>query len=315
MNSKPDITEDAAAPAGGNGRQAAHELATVHDAIPVMDSGRFEHMQRIASTIAQGAYVPETLKGKGENGRRQTVANVFRVVNQAVRMKADPFSLIDHAFIVHGKLGLEGKAVAAFINSSGDLVGRLTYEYSGDKGTDNRKVIVRGTFSNTGETAEVDGTVGEWQTSNNIWTEQPDQQLAYRGAVVWARRHMPEVLLGIYTDDDIDRMRDAGDLRMGMDGVWRPAAEPEGDRPVVAVSGAAPAQEESWLLLNESGDEVDVIASLEHRVTRAVHMKARMPDVQAAQSFLEHNADADSAPQGTGARGCPDGDPRGRAES
>ena len=26
--------------------------------------------------------------------------------------------------------------------------------------------------------------------------------LAYRGARQWARRHMPEVLLGIYTDDE-----------------------------------------------------------------------------------------------------------------
>ena len=33
---------------------------------------------------------------------------------------------------------------------------------------------------------------------------QPDQQLAYHGSRVWARRHAPELMLGVYSPEEFD---------------------------------------------------------------------------------------------------------------
>jgi hypothetical protein len=107
---------------------------------------------------------------------------------------------------VHGRLGFEGKVIAAVINASGVLDGDLDYIYSGDKGTAGRKVVVRGTLAGTGEVKEVDGTVAEWATENENWKKSPDQMLAYRGAREWARRWKPQILLGVYGEDELNQI-------------------------------------------------------------------------------------------------------------
>jgi hypothetical protein len=37
-----------------------------------------------------------------------------------------------------------------------------------------------------------------------MWTTQLDQQLAYHGARVWARRYAPEVMLGVYAPEEME---------------------------------------------------------------------------------------------------------------
>ena len=39
-----------------------------------------------------------------------------------------------------------------------------------------------------------------------MWTKDPDQKLAYCGALRWARRHCPEVVDGVLSDEDLDVM-------------------------------------------------------------------------------------------------------------
>jgi hypothetical protein len=41
------------------------------------------------------------------------------------------------------------------------------------------------------------------KTQNVMWARQPDQQLAYHGARVWARRHAPELMLGVYSPEEM----------------------------------------------------------------------------------------------------------------
>jgi hypothetical protein len=38
-----------------------------------------------------------------------------------------------------------------------------------------------------------------------MWIKQPDQQLVYAGTRVWARRHAPEVMLGVYAPEEFDQ--------------------------------------------------------------------------------------------------------------
>jgi hypothetical protein len=161
-----------------------------------LNAGMFAQMQRVAHLMASSTLVPKHLQGK--------LADCFLVCSQAIRWNMDPFAAAQHIYIVHGKVGWEGKIVAAIVNSR--LGKKLNYKYSGKKGTRERSVVISGSLKGEDEPREVEGSVGEWSTDNEQWKTPSamDQMLAYRGAREWARRYMPEAVLGVYSDDEVE---------------------------------------------------------------------------------------------------------------
>lgn len=160
-----------------------------------MDSAIFEQLQRVAKLMAGSTLVPLHLQ--------QKVSDCFLVAAQAFRWGMDPFSVAQHTFVLSSKLGYEGKLIAALINASGRIETNLAPTYTGTKGTPQRGVIITGRIKGERADRTVDGTVADWKTQNAKWTEIPDQMLVYRGAREWARRHMPEVMLGITADEEL----------------------------------------------------------------------------------------------------------------
>lgn len=222
-------------------RQPTREIRVVDDVVPILDTARFEHMQRIAGAMAQGSLIPETLRGfhQGSGNARTLVpfetativANVFRVVNQAVRWNMDPFAVIDHASVVHGRLMWEGKLVHAVIEArigirlkytfgrmveveqpSGAKV--LKFDPSEEGAGVNLAVQVSGQFDDEDEPRTIEGTVDQWKTTgnNSPWGNPLNfkRQMRYRGAREWSRAAAPGVMLGVLTDDEI--LEDVGVL-------------------------------------------------------------------------------------------------------
>lgn len=132
----------------------------------------------------------------------QNPADAFLVINQAMRWGMDPFAVAQEVSVIQGKLMHSGKIVAAAIQSSGVLDGRLHYDYAGDG--EARQVTVRALLRGETEAREVVVKLRDARTQNKVWTTQPDQQLAYHGARVWARRYAPEVMLGVYAPEEMD---------------------------------------------------------------------------------------------------------------
>lgn len=173
----------------------------VHDDSEVshlMDSARFEQAQRVAKTLALNAFLPAHLKGATIE---QSMANCFRVVNQALRWGMDPFAVADETYVVSGKLGYQGKLVASVVNTRANLDGRLSVKYEGSG--DGLTATVFGKFRNETEVRTITLSVSQAKTSNKLWTSDPEQKLYYSAVVKWARRHCPEVVLGVLTDDDV----------------------------------------------------------------------------------------------------------------
>lgn len=194
-------------------------VAMTQDAIPVLDTARFEHMHRIATAIGHGTLVPKHLVVP--QNPQATIANCFRVVNQAIRWGFDPFAIIDETYAVGQKLGYSGKLIAGVINAKAGLKERLKYTYNNKTG-DDLTITVHGTFQGETEERVVEVRVGDVKTNNGMWTKDPHQKLIYTGATKWGRAHAPEILLGIITDDDIERMKDMGDLVVTGDGTYVP---------------------------------------------------------------------------------------------
>lgn len=209
-----------------------------------LDTGVFEQLQRVAKLMVSSGLAPGHLKGEGK------MADAFLVVAQAFRWGMDPFAVAQHTFVYQGKMGYEGKLIAAVVNASGKLKSPLNYRYEG--AGDTRKVIVTGQFATDAAPREVEGTVREWKTGNEKWAKMPDQMLAYRGAREWARRHMPEVILGVnYADDEIPQMNIGPERAIDV----TPRATP------AAIDAALEAADESGREPSPVVDGMSVVAS------------------------------------------------------
>jgi len=132
----------------------------------------------------------------------QNPGGAIFVMEQAMRWSMSPFAVAMETSFIQGKPMFSGKIVAAAVVSSGAITGRLAYAYEGQG--DNRTITVSGTVRGEAEPRTVTVRLGDARTQNKVWTSQPDQQLAYHGARVWARRHTPEVMLGVYSEEEFE---------------------------------------------------------------------------------------------------------------
>lgn len=129
-------------------------------------------------------------------------ADCLLVIEQALRWGMSPFAAAQSVSVISGKLMFEGKLVAAVVNANGNLEDRLAYEYEGEG--DMRKITVSARIKGEKEFRHVAVVLKDAKTNNKVWSTQPDQQLMYHGARVWARRHMPELMLGVYSPEEFE---------------------------------------------------------------------------------------------------------------
>lgn len=297
------------APISVQGTQVVDTRYT-QDVLPVLDTGKFEHMQRIACVMARSSIIPDSLrKGKNDEGKdcwlpeEVVIANCFRIVNQAVRWGMDPFAVADCASIVHGRLMWEGKLVAAVIDAKLGI--RLGFAFTND--TAARKaddqtlgVVVSGQFPDEAEPRTIEGRVVDWHKGPKSPWGAPSawkRQLRYMGAREWARAHAPAILLGVYTDDEIDAIvaRDvpAGQRALRMKDVTPDAPKLPAlaipDVPDEAPPAATPATAAKESQAPESDDEP--IADAEGYIKKLADDIALCDSAEELAEISESNAD------------------------
>jgi hypothetical protein len=122
------------------------------------------------------------------------------VIQQAVRWQMDPFAVAQECSVIQGKLMYGGKLVAAVVNSRGGLEERLSFEYAGSG--EGRTITVNGKVRGEKTARSVSVILRDARTNAAVWKTQPDQQLMYHGSRVWARRHVPELMLGVWSPEE-----------------------------------------------------------------------------------------------------------------
>ena len=165
--------------------------APVYRAGPILPANMREAME-FSQFMSKGRLVPVHLQGNP--------SDCLAVTLQAIRWQCDPFAVAQCTSVIGGKLMYEGKLTMAIANTSGKLHGRLRFAFEGEG--DAREVICAGRIIGDAEPAEVRVRFKDARTNNRMWTTQPDQQLCYHSARVWARRFMPELMLGIYSPEE-----------------------------------------------------------------------------------------------------------------
>jgi len=148
---------------------------------------------RFAEMMSQARTVPKHLQS--------SPGDCLMVVEQAMRWGMSPFAVAQATSVISGKLMFEGKLVAAAVETSGAITGHLDYEFGGEGET--RTVTVSATRRGETSPRAVSVALKEARTNNEMWKRQPDQQLVYHGARVWARRWTPAVILGVYSREEM----------------------------------------------------------------------------------------------------------------
>lgn len=182
-----------------------NELTTTQNQI-VLDDGLFDKCHRLAEIMASGSCtIPKHLQGK--------VGDCFAIIGQSIRWGMDPYAVAQKTHLVNGTLGYEAQLVIAVINAKAPIVGRLKFEYFGDwskvKSKDDKSddvgVVVSAIMQGEIEPTTLSISMAQVGTVRNspLWTADPRQQLAYLGAKRWARLHCPDVILGVYTPDEL----------------------------------------------------------------------------------------------------------------
>ncbi|WP_274460463.1 MULTISPECIES: RecT family recombinase [unclassified Gilliamella] len=174
-----------------------------------------QRIQEFSQVMAKGvATVPKHLAGN--------VADCMAVTMQAVQWKMNPFAVAQKTHIVNGTLGYEAQLVNAVIVTSGAINGRFKYEYIGnwdafqktDKKHDDEIKLNLGIKVGAILTGEQNITWGEPLYLSNVtirnsplWKTAPKQQIAYLAVKYWARLYCPEVILGVYSTDELEEAR------------------------------------------------------------------------------------------------------------
>ncbi|WP_227474553.1 RecT family recombinase [Escherichia coli] len=179
--------------------------ATVGTAAAIFSPEGMNQLVRFAELMAQSkATVPQHLAGKP--------ADCLAVTMQAAQWGMNPFAVAQKTHVVNGTLGYEAQLVNAVVSSSNLLATRLNYRWDGDWSKVNGKtdkspsltVTVSAVIKGESDPRELTISMAQAGVRNSpLWEQDPRQQLAYLCVKRWARLHAPDVLLGVYTPDEL----------------------------------------------------------------------------------------------------------------
>jgi predicted transcriptional regulator len=158
-----------------------------------------------------GAAVPMYLRGNP--------GACLAICSRALRWRMDPFAVAEKSYMVVNKgeerIAYEAQLVHAVITARAPLKQRLRIDITGD--ADERRCKVSGTFKGEDRpheyTSQTLGVMlsnrpkrrdGNGYGGSPLWDTNPEVQLSYSTVRQWCRLHASEVLLGVYTPDELE---------------------------------------------------------------------------------------------------------------
>ena len=163
--------------------------------IQVNDMRDVMEMAKLMAVSAQA--VPKHLRG--EPGM------CLGICIQAIEWRLSPFAVANKSYVVNDRLAYESQLLHSVVEARAPIVGRLRCSYEGQNG--DRTCTVTGLFEGESEPHEyTTPKVKDIKVKNSpLWTSDTDQQLWYYGSRAWARKWCPDVLLGIYTPEEVEQ--------------------------------------------------------------------------------------------------------------
>lgn len=183
-------------------------------------------LMKFAEVMAQSRVtVPAHLAGKP--------ADCMAVAMQAAQWGMNPFAVAQKTHVVSGTLGYEAQLVNAVITTMSPTKDRINYEWFGPWEQVIGKFVEKTSQKGNAYIApawtlkdEAGCGVKVWATmkgeenprvlelllsqaqvrNSTLWASDPKQQLAYLAVKRWSRLHCPDVIMGVYTPDELAEM-------------------------------------------------------------------------------------------------------------
>jgi len=182
-------------------------VVTANQADPfamLFDSAKFELLQRIAKVFSESDLIPAHFQ--------KHMPNTLVAIHMAMRLGVDPLMFLQQSLVVNSTPGIRAQLVISLVNRSGLFV-ELDWEFKGKQQNDEWECECYATRKASGKRLTLSLTWAEvkaqgWLSrNNNPWLKQPAQMMRYRTAAMFARVYCPEVILGLYTNEELKDMQ------------------------------------------------------------------------------------------------------------
>lgn len=206
----------------------------------MFDPARMQSLMTFAEVMASGACsIPTHL--------RRNKGDCLAVAIQALQWNMNPIAVAQKTHLVNGAMGYEGQLVNGAIQSMAPTRDRINYEWFGDwskvigkfeereskkkidedtgkplkyrvpawglKDEEGLGIRVGATMKGETEPRVLELLLSQCRVRNSpLWADDPRQQIAYLAVKRWARLHCPDVILGVYTPDELQEAQPPRDM-------------------------------------------------------------------------------------------------------
>ncbi len=122
---------------------------------------------------------------------------------QSIEWRMSPFAVASKSYVVNDRLSYESQLIHAVIEQRAPIASRLRHRFIGAGAK--RQCIVWATAKGEADPLEYTSPEFDKITPKNspLWKTKPDLQLYYNASRDWARMYFPDVIMGVYADDEL----------------------------------------------------------------------------------------------------------------
>ena len=163
------------------------------------DKESFVSAQRMAQALASGTMVPKDYQGN--------IGNCLIALDMADRLQLSPFAVMQSLYLVNGRPSWSAQFITTVINKSGRYRRPLSFEVKGKGDSLSCKAWTEDLDGERVEGIEITMQTAKdegWTTKNGSkWKTMPEQMIRYRAASFFGRLHCPDLIMGVYAEDEV----------------------------------------------------------------------------------------------------------------
>ncbi len=178
------------------------------------DAQSFELALRMADSLSKSTVVPKEYQGNS--------GNCLIAIEMASRINTSPMMVMQNLFIVNGRPGWSAQWIISMINASRRYKTELQFEFGHDQKDGGLSCVAWAEDWNghkvygpkiTMTMANAEGWVSK---NGSKWKTMPEVMIQYRAASFFGRMNCPDMIMGIYSQDEVADMVDVGVSDFGL---------------------------------------------------------------------------------------------------